>query len=145
MKGEAPWLANKEIVMQSKKMTVAGWILGVPPSLLFIFSATMKFLRPPELIEGFAHLGLPENISFQLGLLELFCAVVYLVPRTAVIGAILLTGYLGGAILTHLRIGEPFFMHAILGVALWGGIYLRDPRLRELIPIRRKGRWGDGV
>lgn len=124
--------------MQSKKMTVAGWILGGLPASLLLFSAAMKLAQPPMVIEGFQHLGLPENIALWLGLLELFCTLVYLLPRTAPIGAILLTGYLGGAILTHLRIGEPFFMHPILGAALWGGIYLRDPRLRDLIPIRRK-------
>ena len=72
-----------------------------------------------------------------LGILEVACTVIYLIPRTAVLGAILLTGYLGGATATHVRIGEPWFMPVLLGVVVWLGIYLRDPRLRALIPLRR--------
>lgn len=76
------------------------------------------------------------NVAFGLGILEVACVVVYLIPRTAVLGAILLTGYLGGAVATHLRVGDPCFGPILLGVVLWGGLFLRDPRLRTLIPLR---------
>ena len=107
------------------------------PVLLFIFSGAMKLVKPPPVVEGFVHLGIPQKLALPLGILELTCTIIYLIPRTAVLGAILLTGYLGGAILTHLRVGEPVFTHVILGVLIWGGLFLRDPRLRSLIPFRR--------
>jgi len=118
-------------------MLWAGYILSALPVLMLVMSATMKFMKPAAVVEGFAHLGLPERLALGLGLLELSCAVIYLIPRTAVLGAILLTGYLGGATLAHLRVGDPFIMPAVLGVLVWGGLFLRDPRLRELIPLRR--------
>lgn len=107
------------------------------PLLMLSFSATMKFLKPPAVIEGFAHLGYPERLVLPLAILELTCTVLYLIPRTAVLGAILVTGYLGGAIASHVRLGEPFLMQTALGVLAWGGLFLRDPRLRALIPLRR--------
>lgn len=100
-------------------------------------SAVMKLIKPPPVVEGFAHLGFPESLALGLGLLELACAVVYVIPQTSVLGAILLTGYLGGATVTHLRVGDPFLTPVILGMLVWGGLYLRDPRLRALIPLRR--------
>ena len=121
----------------SKSARITGWIMTILPSLLFAFSAVMKFVPSPQLTEGFSHLQLPGTWAFGLGGLELSCLVIYLIPRTAVIGAILLTGYLGGAILTHLRVGDVPGVHVILGIVLWGGIYLRDPRLRALIPLVR--------
>ena len=120
----------------SKKALWIGWIMGILPALLFLFSATMKLVHPPQLDEGFAHMGIPISHAFGLGLLELTCALIYLIPRTSIIGAILLTGYLGGAIQTHLRVGDMFIAQFIFGVLLWGGLYLRDVRLRALIPFR---------
>lgn len=114
-----------------------GRIMSYLPALLFVFSGLMKFNRTPELEKGFEHLQMPVAFATGLGVLELACTVLYLIPRTAVLGAILLTGYLGGAILTHLRVGDPFIVQFILGVVLWGGLYLRDPRLRALIPLVR--------
>ncbi len=107
------------------------------PVLLFLFSAGMKLMKPPAVLEGFAHLGYPEKLILPLGILELACTVLYMIPRTSILGAILLTGYLGGAIATHLRMGEPFLPQFIFGVLIWGGLFLRDPRLRALIPLRR--------
>jgi hypothetical protein len=106
------------------------------PVLMLTMSAVMKLLKPPPVVEGFAHLGYPESLALALGIVELSCAVLYVIPRTSVLGAILLTGYLGGATATHVRIGEPFFIPVVLGVLVWGGLYLRDPRLRALIPLR---------
>ncbi|NJN37230.1 MAG: DoxX family protein [Nitrospiraceae bacterium] len=76
------------------------------------------------------------GLAFGLGVLELVCVILYIIPRTAVLGAILLTGYLGGAILTHLRVGDPFIGPVVFGVFIWGGLFLRDPRVRALIPVR---------
>ena len=121
----------------SKKILWTSRIMSALPVLLLLFSGTMKFIPSPQLNEGFSHLGLPVSMSAGLGLLELGCTVIYLIPRTAVLGAILLTGYLGGAVLTHLRVGDPCWMQPLLGVLLWGGLYLREPRLRALIPFRR--------
>jgi uncharacterized membrane protein YphA (DoxX/SURF4 family) len=107
------------------------------PILLLAFSGTMKLLRPAPVLQGFTHLGIPERLSLPLGILEITCAIIYVIPGTSVLGAILLTGFLGGAILTHLRVGEPVFMQIIVGVLVWGGLFLRDPRLQALIPFRR--------
>lgn len=125
---EAPPVSNKRLWI--------GWVVSGIPVLMLLFSAIMKLMRPPAVLEGFAHLGYPESLALGLGILELTCTIVYLIPRTAVLGAILLTGYLGGAVTTHLRIGEPYFGPIVLGVLVWAGIYLRDRRLRELIPLR---------
>lgn len=86
-------------------------------------------------------IGIPESMVFPLGILEIACALVYAFPKTAVLGAILLTGYMGGAILTHWRVGDPVpfpfpIMHITLGVMVWAGIWLREPRLRALMPLR---------
>jgi hypothetical protein len=87
-------------------------------------------------VEGLTHLGLPEKLLFGLGVVEVGCTALYLIPQTAVLGAILLTGYLGGATCAHLRVGDPYFAPILLGVAIWGGLFLRDARLRTLIPFR---------
>jgi len=106
------------------------------PVLMLLFSAAMKFVRPPVALEGFAHLGYPAHLSIPLGIVELGCTILYLIPRTSVLGAILLAGYLGGAVATHVRVEEAFFMPIVLGILVWGGLFLREPRLRALIPLR---------
>jgi len=88
-------------------------------------------------MEGFVRLGYDESLALGIGLVELVCTILYLVPRTSILGAILLTGYLGGATATHLRIGEPYYAAVLLGVLVWGGLYLREERLRGLIPLRK--------
>jgi hypothetical protein len=121
----------------SKKMLWAGYFLSALPVLLLLMSGAMKLMRPAPVLEGFVHLGYPESLALGIGIVELVCVGFYLIPTTAVLGAILLTGYLGGATATHLRIGEPFYMPVLLGVLVWGGLFLRDERLRALIPLRR--------
>ena len=106
-------------------------------SLIFVISAVMKLVGGAEVKQGLAHLGLPESMLTPLSILELACAVVYLIPATSVLGAILLTGYLGGAICTHWRVGDPFFIQVALGIFVWLGIYLREERLKALLPVRR--------
>jgi len=111
--------------------------MSVLASLLFLLSASMKLKGGPELAQGLAHLGLPVSLTVPLAVLELACVLIYLVPATSVLGAILLTGYLGGAICTHLRVGDPFHVQIALGIFVWLGLYLREGRLRELIPLRK--------
>jgi hypothetical protein len=88
-------------------------------------------------VQGIAHLGYAEGAAFALGVAEVACTVVYLLPRTSVLGAILLTGYLGGATASTFRVGDSWIMPVVLGVLVWGGLFLREPRLRVLIPIYR--------
>jgi len=120
----------------STKMLWAGRIVSALPALLLVFSAVMKMIKPASVLEGFVRLGYPESLILPIAGLELVCAVVYVVPRTAMLGAILLTGYLGGATATLVRVGEPFYGPVVAGVLVWGGLFLRDPRLRALIPFR---------
>lgn len=123
--------------MASRKVIWIARVISILVSLVFVFSAAMKFKGGPELSEGMAHLGLSDKMVLPLAILELTCVAVYLIPPTAVLGAILLTGYLGGAILTHWRAGDPFYVQIILGILIWLGIYLREDRLKSLIPLRR--------
>jgi hypothetical protein len=120
----------------SKTALWTGWIMTALPVALLVMSGVMKLLKPGPVLEGFHHLGLPDHLIVPIGILELTCTLIYIIPRTSVLGAILLTGYLGGATLTHLRVGEAVFGQVIFGVLVWGGLFLRDPRLRALIPLR---------
>ena len=126
--------------MASKKLTWIGRVISILVSAMFIFSASFKFFDSPQLKEGFAHLGFPDRFAKPLGILELSCVVIYLIPQTAVIGAILLTGYLGGAICTHWRVGDPFYTHIVLGILIWLGVWLREDRLKPLMPLRQLNR-----
>ena len=121
----------------SKPARIVGWVLGVLPCLLLAFSAWMKLSGNKQAVDGFAQMGFPQGIALKIGAVELACTILYLVPQTAVLGAILLTGYLGGATVTHVRVGEPWFMPVLVGVVLWLGLFLRDRRLRALVPFRR--------
>ena len=120
----------------AKVMWVGRGISGLA-SLIFVISAVMKLVGGAEVKQGLAQFGLPESMLTPLAILELACAVVYLVPATSVLGAILLTGYIGGAICTHWRVGDPFFIQVVLGIFVWLGIYLREERLKALLPVRR--------
>ena len=125
-----------EMVPVSKKILWAGRIVSALPVLMLLMSGITKVMKPPFVMEGFKHLGLPEHLALGLGILELACTLVYVIPQTAVLGAILLTGYLGGAVVSHLRVGDQFVGPIIFGVLLWAGLFLRDKRLRVLIPLR---------
>ena len=113
-----------------------GRVISVLVSLVFAMSAFMKLKGGAEVIQGMAHLGLPESLIMPLAILEISCVVIYLIPATSVLGAILLTGYIGGAICTHVRVGDPFFIQIALGIFIWLGLYLRENRLKGLIPLR---------
>ena len=117
-----------------------GWVITGLTALVFLFSASMKLVGGPEIQKAMEPLGLPGSLLLPLAILELSCLLVYLLPPTSVLGAILLTGYLGGAILTHVRVEEPFVFPLLLGILVWLGPYLRDERLRQLIPLRRPSR-----
>ncbi len=122
----------------SKPAVIIGWIVSILPALLLFFSAAMKFAKPPGFVESFHKYGYPDNLILILGIVETACTILYLLPRTAVLGAILLTGYLGGAVATHARVSEPAFVMPLLcGILVWLGLYLRDRRLRALIPFRK--------
>jgi len=121
----------------SKKQLWAGRILSALPVLMLLLSGIMKLVKPAPVLEGFTKLGYSVGVISPIGLVELACTALYLVPRTSILGAILLTGYLGGATATHVRVGEPFFGAVLLGVLVWGGLFFRDPRLRELLPLRK--------
>jgi len=125
----------------SKGSLWAGRILSGLVALLLVMDAVMKLVRPAPVVEATARLGYPESVIFGLGIVLLVCVVLYVIPQTSIFGAILLTGYLGGAVATHVRVGDPLFSHALFPVyvaaLVWGGLFLREPRLRALIPLRR--------
>lgn len=131
-----------QTVPVSKKTLWTGRILTGLSVLFLLFDAIFKLIRPTPaaVVEALNQVGYPPTIAVTLGLLLLACVAVYVIPRTAILGAILLTGYLGGAVATHVRIGDPLFSHILfpvyMGVFVWGGLYFRDERLRALIPLR---------
>ena len=113
-----------------------GRIATAIPVIVLFMSAGMKIAQPPGFAESFKAFGYPINEALTIGIVELLCTVIYLIPRTSVLGAILLTGYLGGAVATHVRIADPSFVGPLLfGVLVWLGLYVRDPRIRALIPL----------
>lgn len=121
----------------SKGRYWTGIVLSALPVLALLLSATMKIIQPaPKFAEDFAHLGWPVPLAIPLAILELTCTLLYVIPRTSVLGAILLTGYLGGATATHVRVGDPFYAPVIVGIMLWLGLWLREPRLHPLTPLR---------
>ena len=114
----------------------AGRIISALPALFLLIDGIMKLVKPAVVVEATVQLGYPESVIVGLGAVLLACTILYLIPRTAVLGAILLTGYLGGAVATHVRISGPIFniiFPVILGAMLWGGLYLRDQRVRSLV------------
>lgn len=114
----------------------AGRVVSALPALMLLSSGAMKLAKPPAVVDGFAHLGIPVRLIVGIAILEIACTVVYLIPQTAALGAVLLTGYLGGATLTHLRVGEPVYAPVVLGVLVWLGLFLRDRRVRAILPLR---------
>jgi hypothetical protein len=121
----------------SKKMYWTGWVLSVIPCLFLFFSASFKLMRHPQAVQGFAQFGYPANTLVPIGIAEVACTILYLIPQTRVLGAILVVGYLGGATNTHVHAGQPFFFPIMMGVLVWLGLYLRDGRLRELLPLTK--------
>lgn len=119
----------------------AGLIVSGLVVAFLLFDAVIKLIPLDVVTQTMAQLGYPAGLARTLGVLTLICTILYVLPQTSVLGAILLTAYLGGAVATHVRIGNPLFSHALfgvyLGVMIWGGLFLRDRRLRDLIPLVR--------
>ncbi len=112
-------------------------VLSVPPVLMLLMSGVMKVMQTEQVRQGFA--DWPAGSAVAIGAVELLCTVIYLIPRTAVLGAILLVGYLGGAVAVTVKMGlgvAGWWMPVAFGILLWGGLWLRDPRIRALIPLR---------
>ena len=132
--------SNTQTAPVSKKRLWAGRIISALPVLFLLLDGAMKLVKPAPVVEATIKLGYPESVIVPLGIVLLTCTILYVIPRTSALGAILVTGYLGGAVATHVRVGDPIFTHALfpvyLGVLIWGGLYLRDDRLRTLIPLR---------
>jgi hypothetical protein len=118
-----------------------GIIVSALPVLFLLMDAVGKLLKPEPVVSGTLELGYSENVIVPLGITLLISVILYAVPVTSVLGAILLTGYLGGAVATHVRVGNPLATHVLfpiyIGVLLWLGLYLRDMRIRELLPLRK--------
>lgn len=121
-------------------MNKAGWIVSGLVIAFLLLDAVMKLIAIPQVLQAGEQIGFPGvSMARGLGLLLLACTLLYVFPRTSVLGALLVTAYLGGAVATHLRLGNPLFSHVLFGVyvgiALWAGLYLREPRLRSLLPL----------
>ena len=121
---------------ETRAVVWVGRVISVLASLVFLLSASLKLKDGAQALQGMDHLGLPESLIRPLAVLEITCVVIYLIPATSVLGAILVTGYVGGAICTHWRVGDPFIAQIGLGIFVWLGLYLRENRLKGLIPRR---------
>ncbi|HKO56752.1 MAG TPA: DoxX family protein [Thermoanaerobaculia bacterium] len=123
----------------SRTSLLTGRVLSGLAVLFLLFDAVGKLMRPAAVIDGTTQLGWPVSVILPLGIIQLVCLTAYLVPHTSFLGAILWTGYLGGAVATHVRIGNPLFSHILFPVyvaaLLWGGLWLRDRRVRALLPF----------
>jgi uncharacterized membrane protein (UPF0182 family) len=126
-----------QVAAGSRTRVWVGRVLSGIPAALVLFGAVLKIIKSQAVIEGMSQHGIAESLIVLIGIIELICAVVYLIPSTAVLGAVLMTALMGGATFTNVRVGDPtYVMTIILGVMVWAGLYFREPRLRELIPLR---------
>jgi hypothetical protein len=128
------------IEASDKRRRMIGYALTAFVALFLTFDTVLKVLQLGPAMQGTIELGYPADSVLVIGVIELVCLVLYLIPQTSVFGALLLTGYLGGAIATHVRIGSPLLTHKLfpiyVALLVWGGLYLREPRLRALLPFR---------
>jgi hypothetical protein len=128
--------------MGSKWTNRIGIVLTVIPVLFLMFDGAIKFFDLEVVRNSWAELGYPVEVGLGIAVVELVCLTLYVVPRTSVLGAVLLTGYLGGAIATHVRVGNPWFSHVLfptyIAAMIWGGLFLRDARLRQFLPVRSR-------
>ncbi|EEF57948.1 DoxX family protein [Pedosphaera parvula] len=123
-----------------RKALWTGRIMSALITLFMLMDGVGKLVKPAPVVKGTVELGYPESVIFPLGIVLTICTLLYAIPRTSILGAILLTGYLGGAIASQVRVGNPLCSHILfpvyVAVLLWGGLFLRDARLRTLIPLR---------
>lgn len=132
-------LSNERIAVSapSRARLWTGRVVSVLPALMLLSSAAVKLAHPPDFVAKWTEqLGYRESALSPIAVVELVCTVLYLVPKTATLGAILLTAYLGGAVASHVRIGDPFVIPVVLGVMVWVGLWLRDADLRRIAPLR---------
>jgi hypothetical protein len=124
----------------SRRGLWTGRVLSGLAVLFLVFDSVGKLLQVPPVVAGSIQLGYPADVVFDLGVTLLSCVLLYVIPRTSVLGALLLTGYLGGAVATHVRVGNPLFSHTLfptyVAALVWGGLLLRDARLRAFLPWR---------
>ena len=125
--------------MKSKKLVWTGRVISFAVAAPLLMGAIFMLLKPEQVQEGMTHMGWPMSTRLVIVTLELLCVALYWFPPTSVVGTILFTGYMGGAIATHVRIGEPVYIQTLLPILAWGGLYLREPRLWELMPLRKPG------
>jgi DoxX-like family len=133
-------LAAKPMFLNSKAATWTGRVLSGGIGLFLVFDSVMKVIKNPHILAASADLGFSTNTITRIGCLLLACTLIYVIPRTAILGAVLLTGYLGGAVAAEVRVGHPVFQYlfpVIFGILLWAGPFLRDARLRQVIPLRK--------
>jgi hypothetical protein len=123
--------------MASKAMIWTGRVISALPVLVMVAGFSSSLFKPEMVTKVLGELGFSSNLTLPIGILEMVCVAVYLIPPTTVLGAILLTGYFGGATACHLRVGQPFFVPVVFGVLVWLGLFLRDAKIRTLIPFRR--------
>lgn len=132
-------VSNIQVGSVPKKNVWAGRILTWLPALFLLLDGVAKLFKPLPVVEGTVKLGYSESVIVPMGIVLIICTVLYLIPKTSVLGAILLTGYLGGAVATHVRAADGAFgiiFAVVFGALVWLGIYLRDERLRDLVPFR---------
>lgn len=133
--------ATTQTVPTSKTQLWAGRIITAIPVLFLLFDGVIHMMQIAPVVQSFNQLGYPLSLALGMGILEIVCVVLYVIPSTSILGAVLLTGYLGGAVAAHMRVGSPLFSTALfpvyIGVLLWAGLYLRDERLRTLFPLRK--------
>lgn len=133
-------VAASDGAIRPKWQLWTGRVLTALPVLMMTFSGAMKLSHAPGFVAMWTEkLGYPEKTLTAVGILELLCVAIYLVPRSAVLGAVLLSAYLGGAVASHVRVGDPVFIPIVLGIFVWGGLWLRDERVRALLPLRQQG------
>ncbi len=131
--------SSNQTAPTSKKMLWTGRIISALPALFLLLDGIMKLIKPAPVVEATVRLGYPESVILGLGIVLIASTLLYLIPRTSILGAILLTGYLGGAVATHVRVSDNLFsvlFPVFFGLLIWGGLYLREDRLRTLIPLR---------
>jgi DoxX-like protein len=135
-------MTSQTFPTSSRGRLLTGRVLTGLAVAFLLFDTVLKVAKLPAAVQGTMQLGYPEHVILGIGIIELVCLALYVIPQTAVLGAILLTGYFGGAVATHVRVGSPLFSHILFPVyvalLIWGGLYLRDERLRALIPLRRE-------
>jgi hypothetical protein len=138
MEATIPTTTNTTTTKTIDKKLWTARVLGTLVALFLLVDGVGKVLRLAPYVEGTARVGYPDGVLVPLGIVLLASTVLYVIPRTAVLGAVLLTGYLGGATATHVRMGQPFLFPVVFGVIVWGCLYLRDERVRSLLPAVRR-------